>query len=151
MNPTSIRYFDHQELAANPDPPFRGGDAGFLWINEHNQAVTDHRVEISANSLHALHGHGVVDLLNQLDLVTGPIGGGKDAVLTPGSVDEASGVFYDADRMTYGGIHDLLVTRHGEIEYRLVVDNREYQRTLSKLQFLSTTAARQGHGLRLRL
>ena len=151
MKVTSIHYFDHMESARNPDPPFRSGDAGFVWFDEENEAQTDHRVAISGNSLHALHGHGVVDLLNDLALVSGPIGEGKDAVLTPGAVDEASGIFYDADRMTYGGVHDLLVTRHGEIEYRLVVDNREYQRTLSKLQFLSTTAARHGHGLRLRL
>lgn len=151
MKAPLIYYFDHQESARNPSPPFYRGEAGFVWFSEANEALTDRRVAISANSLHALHGHGVVDLLNQLDLVSGPIGDGRDAVLTPGSVDEASGVFYDADKMTYGAVHDLVVARRSEIEYRLVVDNREYQRTLSKLQFLSTTAARQGHGLRLRL
>lgn len=151
MKAPLIYYFDHQESARNPSPPFHCGEAGFVWFNEENEAVSDHRVTISANSFHALHGHGVVDLLNRLDLVTGPIGSGRDAVLGPGSVDEASGVFYDADKMTYGAVHDLFVARRRKIEYRLLVDNREYQRTLSKLQFLSTTAARQGHGLRLRL
>ena len=37
------------------------------------------------------------------------------------------------------------------LEYRVAIDNREYQQTLSKQQFLATTAARHGHGLRIRL
>jgi hypothetical protein len=53
--------------------------------------------------------------------------------------------------MTYGAQHDLPVAEWKGVDYRIVVDNREYQRTLSKLQFLATTASRQGHGIRLRL
>ena len=39
----------------------------------------------------------------------------------------------------------------GTARYRIAIDNREYQKTLSQLQFLASTAARYGHGLRLRL
>ena len=144
-----VYYFDHVDETLNPSPPYASGEAGFVWINERDEFTRDRRFAISSNSLHALHGHGVVDLLNALDLIAGPVGGGREAALAPGAAEEASRIFYAADRMTYGARHDLRVAERNGIEYRIVVDNREYQRTLSKLQFLSTTASRQGHGLRL--
>ena len=144
-------YFDHDRQALNPRPPYSSGEAGFVWLNNDDIVESDRRFEISPNSLHALHGHGVVDRLNDLDLVAGPIGAGREAAIAPGSAEEAMFIFYDADRMTYGAVHDLPVASVEGIEYRLVVDNREYQRTLSKLQFLSATASRQGQGIRLRL
>ena len=151
MKAHQVYYFDHADEARNPSPPYSSGEAGFVWINESDELTLDRQFAISFNSLHALHGHGVVDLLNGLDLIAGPVGGGQDAALAPGAVEEASRILYDADRMTYGARHDLRVAEWRGVEYRIVVDNREYQRTLSKLQFLSTTASRQGHGLRLRL
>ena len=101
-----------------------------------------------------LHGLGVVARLDALAPSIGAIGSGCDALLDPPVVEEAMRVFYEADRATYGVRHDLLV-RPAEppacTEYRIVVDNREYQRTLSQLQFLTSTAARHGLGVRLRV
>ena len=151
MKSSETYYFDHATGKRNPSPPYRCGEAGFIWINAENFVETDSRFEVSSNSLHALRGHGVVNRLNDLEQMAGPIREGRDAALAPSAAEEASRIFYDADRMTYGGLHDLFVAVHEGIDYRIVVDNREYQRTLSKLQFLSTTAARHGHGLRLRL
>ncbi len=151
MKPREAFYFDHAKGAANPCPPYSSGEAGLVWINRDDEPETDRRVEILPNSFHALHGHGVVVRLNELDLVGGPIGAGRDAVVAPSAVEDAARIFYDADRMTYGAQHDLRIDRREGVEYRLAVDNREYQRTLSKLQFLSTTASRSGYGLRLRL
>lgn len=149
MKAAGTYYFDHTDGALNPSPPYRSGQAGFVWINEADELTSDCRFEISSNSLHALHGHGEVGLLNALDLIAGPIGAGREAAVAPGAAEEAARIFYSADRMTYGGQHDLSVGEWKGVDYRIVVNNREYQRTLSKLQFLATTASRQGHGLRL--
>lgn len=149
----SVVYFDH-ERAAEPDPPFRRGDAGVVWVGGEGVIEFDTRVEISANSLHALHGHGVVSRLNGLALLVGPIGRQRDAVVAPASCEAAMRIFYDADRFTYGARHDVLVEAApcaGAPEYRLVVDNREFQRTLSQLQFMCSGAARRGQGIRLRI
>ena len=147
-----IVYFDH--LARSIDAPFAEGEAGIVWIEPSGDVETDTQVRISANSLHALHGHGVVEALNALDPTVGPVGSGGDAVISPDRVEEALRLFYEADRMTYGARHDLLVrAANGEDprEYRIVIDNREYQRTLSKLQYMTSGASRMGHGIRLRL
>lgn len=149
-------YFDHRH-AGEPPPPFRGGEAGWVWMSEEGIAETESHVVISPNSLHALHGHGVVDQLNTLDLLLGRIGDGKPAVLAPGATPAASRIFYEADRLTYGARHDLRVDAPGleagapGAEYRILVDNREYQRTLSQLQFLATGAMRNGYGVLLTL
>jgi hypothetical protein len=146
-----IVYFDHDHVGAYPTP-FRRGEAGWVWMNAQGMAETDSRVSISANSLHALHGHGVVAQLNGLDLLIGCVGEGEPAVLSPSAASAATRIFYEADRMTYGGQHDLLVEGDSlSVEYRIVVDNREYQRTLSQLQFLASGAARMGHGVLLAL
>ncbi|MCH2186491.1 hypothetical protein MK280_11540, partial [Myxococcota bacterium] len=134
-------------------PPFRGGEAGFVWSSDEEGFETDTQLEIPPNSLHALHGHGVVLQLAELDAAMGQIGNGQDAVLGPASVEKALRIFYEADRKTYGAQHDLLVraSRDGtEPEYRIMIDNREYQRTLSRLQYLCSTAARMGQGVRIR-
>jgi hypothetical protein len=137
-----------------PEPPFFCGEAGVVWVGGEGFVQTDTRVHISPNSLHALHGHGVVDRLNALRLEVGQIGKLRDAVIAPGDTPAALRIFYEADRFTYGAVHDLLVERRdrqGPSEYRLRVDNREFQRTLSQLQFMSSTAAHMGHGIRLRI
>ena len=81
----------------------------------------------------------------------GLLGAGGEAVVRPGTVEGVTRIFCDADRMTYGQVHDLHVDTIDEVEYRLLVNNREYQRTLSRLQFLSGTASRLGRGIRLKI
>ena len=106
------------------------------------------------NALHALHHHGVVDELNALDFAIGPIAPGADAVLHPAALDDAATILYRADRKTYGGTWEFSVgVRTGRRihDYRIVIDNRGYQRTLCQLQFLVTSAGRRGLGVRLRL
>lgn len=146
-----VVYFDHNEESSHPESPFKVGEAGFVWVDEEGDMTSDVQVRIPPNTVHALHGHGVVEQLNGIDLSVGPVGRGRDAVVSPGGVEAVARLFYEADRMTYGAIHDLRVDVIGEIEYRIVIDNREYQRTLSRLQFMSVTAGRLGHGLRLKL
>jgi hypothetical protein len=83
-----------------------------------------------------------------------PIAAGRDAVLRPFSLDDAAQILYEADRNTYGAIHEF-VAHESEIpepvQYRIVIDNREYQRTLARLQYLITLASREGFGVRIRL
>ena len=150
MNRLRVIYFDHQIPVSPPAPPFATGDAGLVWIDQDGDLTSDTQVQIPPNTVHALVGHGVLNDLNQLELALGPVGRGHEAVVAPAGVEQAARIFYEADRMTYGAIHDLLVDRLQDVEYRIVVDNREYQRTLSRLQFLSGTAAQLGRGLRLR-
>jgi len=150
-----IVYFDHERGARNP-APFRSGDAGTVWVSAEGLMETDSRVPISPNSLHALLHHDVVARLNELGVEMGPIGLGEDALIVPAHATAAARVFYEADVKTYGARYDVLVAggmvgETGVAEYRLVIDNREYQRTLSQLQFLCTGAARHGHGLRIRI
>lgn len=111
-------------------------------------------MRISGNAYHALDGHGVVFALNELPILYGPLGGGRDAILRPAVLDEAAHIFYEADRKTYGRTYEFVVgmaTRPSPREYRIVVENREYQRTLSQLQHLVTSASRAGHAVRLKL
>ncbi len=150
----NVVYFDHAMPAQAVEPPFASGEAGVVWIESTGDVVTAPRVPIPPNSLHALHGHGVVRQLNALDPLIGPVGGGSEAVIAPAKAEQALRIFYEADRMTYGARHDLLVRAPGEhdlVEYRIVIDNREYQRTLSRLQYMTSTAARMGQGIVLRV
>ncbi|MFP6641527.1 MAG: hypothetical protein VCC04_14880 [Myxococcota bacterium] len=151
MKHPEIIYFDHAIQTDRPSPPFTSGEAGFVWVNEAGELTSDIQVDIPPNTVHALQGHGVVDELDGLELFSGGWGGGRDVVVAPGDVEEVTRLLYEADRMTYGAVHDLLVETVEDVEYRIVIDNREYQRTLSRLQFLSGTAARLGRGLRFRL
>ena len=149
-----VVYYDPHAADGEVAPPFASGEAGCVWVGADGVVQTDVRVLISPNSLHALHGHGVVARLAELGPELGPIGGGRDALLGPVRVERALAIFYDADRKTYGARHDLLVRAASgpdDVEYRIVVDNREYQRTLSQLQFMTSTAARMGQGIRLRV
>lgn len=148
-----VVYYDHASRADDARAPFSCGEAGCVWIDEAGLIETDTRVTIEPNSFHALHGHGVVEQLAGLATAMGRVGNGEDAVLGPEAVAKALRIFYEADRMTYGARHDLLVrsaSAHDPVEYRIVVDNRGYQRTLSRLQFMTSSAARMGHGIRLR-
>lgn len=134
--------------------PFRCGEVGVVWLSDEGFLETDTRVMLGPNSYHSLVAHGVVEALGKLLLELGPLEPGSEAVLAPASMPAAIHLFYEADRETYGVSHDLLVARawgSPPRDYRIAVDNREYQRTLSKLQFVASEAGRMGHGLRLRL
>lgn len=149
-----VVYFEHDAPPHAAAAVFTCGEAGVVWIDDAGLIETDTRVRIPPNSLHALHGHGVVAQLGTLAVATGRVGDGRDAVLGPEAVEKALRIFYEADRMTYGARHDLLVRSAASpdfVEYRIVVDNREYQRTLSRLQFMTSSAARMGQGIRLRV
>lgn len=143
-------YYDHTGSASG-QPGFRCGEAGFVIPDEQWGFRATTVVQIPPNALHALEQHGVVAELNALEFQTDPIAPGRDAVLRPFALDDAAHILYEADRKTYGRIWEFVVARHGGREYRIVVDNRGYQRTLSQLQFLVTSASRQGLGVRFRL
>jgi hypothetical protein len=145
-----IVYYDH-EAGEGPQTGFRSGVAGFVVLTAGGTLETEPRVQIGPNSLAALHGHGVIEALNRLPDVEGPIGSGVDAVIHAGALDDASRVLYDADRKTYGASYEFVAERDESIEYRVAIDNREYQRTLSRLQYLVTMASRLGHAAWMRL
>jgi hypothetical protein len=146
-----VHYYDPR---AKLRAPYRIGEAGVVWLSEDGFLETDTRVAIGPNSYHSLFAHGVVEALARLPLDMGPLGPDREAVLSPSALPDALRVFYEADRETYGVRHDLLVARawgSPPIDYRIEVDNREYQRTLSQLQFVTSQAAQMGRGLRLKL
>ena len=148
-----IVYFDHARTGEAQEG-FGRGDAGKVWLGKNDIFESDSSVLVSGNSYHALVGHGVVARLGALPVQFGPIGEGRDAVLQPSVLEDAAQILYDADRMTYGGTFEFCaatVRLPTPCEYRVVVDNREYQRTLARLQFLMSSAAREGHAVRLRL
>jgi hypothetical protein len=135
-----------------PPPPFRTAQAGLVWLEENGLFETDTRVRLSANTTHALEGHGVLRALAELPL-QGMLGGGQDVIVPQGTLRDAAQVLYEADRNTYGRIWDFLIyTEPGAvpIEYRVRVDNREYQRSLLRLTDLLNMASRVGHAVRLR-
>ena len=76
------------EDADAPPPPFRTGDAGHGWIDRDGVPQTDVRVRLSANSVHAMLGHGVVDELNRLPLEFGCLGAGRDVLLPAPALDD---------------------------------------------------------------
>lgn len=151
-----VFYYDPRSHGAKRDPasPFRFGEVGAVWLSQDGYLETDTRVALGPNTYHSLVAHGVVAALAALPLEMGPLAPGSEAVLAPASVPAAMRLFYEADRQTYGAEHDLLVAAawgDPPADYRIAVDNREYQRTLSKLQFVASEASRMGHGLRLKL
>jgi hypothetical protein len=152
-----VHYFDQSRGPSRhraPDPPYRGGEAGFVWLSEEETFETDTRVVLTPNTYHSLVAHGVVDQLALLKIQMGPLAVGSEAVLSPTALPEALRIFYEADRMTYGARHDLLVASGWgapPTDYRIIVDNREYQQSLSQLQFLTSQASRLGHAVRLKL
>lgn len=145
-----VIYYDHTRLDFE-QPGFRRGNAGFVIPDQQWGFTGTVVVEIPPNALHALEEHGVVAELNALEFQTDPIAPGWDAVLRPFALDDASHILYEADRKTYGRTWEFVVGRRSGCEYRIVIDNRGYQRTLSQLQFLVTSASRQGLGVRIRL
>ena len=142
-------YFDHE--SADEQPGFRSGEAGFVIPDDQWGFRGTTVVAIPPNALHALEEHGVITQLNTLEFQTDTIVPGRDAVFRPGSLDAAAHILYEADRNTYGGTWEFVVGRHAGCECRIVIDNRGYQRTLSQLQFLVTSAGRQGFGVWLRV
>ncbi len=143
-------YYD-PEKGDDLQPAFRSGVAGFVLLGADGTLETERRVEIPPRSWMALVGHGVVDALNRLDGIEGPIGADVDAVIHAGALEEASRLLYEADRKTYGATYDFVAARDADTEYRVAIDNREYQRTLSRLQYLVTMASRLGHAVWIRL
>ena len=146
-------YYDH---ARDPDeqPGFPRGDAGPVIVESDGSWISETEVQISPNSHCALVHHGVGDELAALPDARGRAGSSRNLLLTPGSAEAAANIFYQADHKTYGATYDFLALAQEipeAIHYRIAIDNREYQRTLSQLQFLSMTAARHGRGLRIRL
>ena len=148
-----VVYYDHG-AAEDDQPGFRSGSADRVVTGADGVAEAERAVHIPPNSLHALLGHGVADELGKLPLVYGRVAAGSEAVLRPVALSDASSILYAADRMTYGAIHEFVTHEEAEpdpVQYRIVIDNREYQRTLARLQYLVTLAGREGYGVRLRL
>ncbi len=153
MSATRVIYYDHARSAAE-QPLFPYGEAGPVLVDGEGGWAAETEVFIGPNSHCALVRHSVVVDLNAIPALEGVVGGGLDALVPPAAAELAARVFYEADRKTYGARYDFLAFAAGtptSAEYRIAIDNREYQQTLSKLQFLATTAARHGHGLRLRI
>ncbi|MCP5039825.1 MAG: hypothetical protein GY944_02270 [bacterium] len=125
--------------------PLLLGEAGFVYAGADGNLVSELRMRLSANTTHALLGHGVVAALNELPL-QGRLGSGMQVLIPPRALDSACGLFYRADEKTYGRRYEFVLgTAHGgQIEYRIRIDNREYQHSLSELQFLLRTAAHEG-------
>ncbi len=106
-------------------------------------------VALSPNSLHALWGHGEVEALRRCAPDELHLEPGVEILVPPTVIDDAVRVLYQADRNTYGREFEFLVAERNGTEFRLRVDNREYQRSLSRLQFLFTSSARSGLGIYL--
>lgn len=153
----NVHYFVHDVSARTrpaPKPPYRTGEAGLVWLSDEGTFETDTQVILSPNSYHSLWAHGVVEQLAGLAFQLGPLAAGSEAVLSPTALPAALRIFYEADRMTYGASHDLLVESAWGMpptDYRIRVDNREYQQSLSQLQFLTSQASRFGHTVRFKL
>lgn len=153
MSRLRVVYYD----PAAPDElqsGFPSGEAGFVALGPDETLEVLPRVSIGPNSHCALRGHGVVAALNRLPRVEGPIAIDVDAVIHPASLSDASRLLYEADRKTYGASYEFVASRAegaDPVEHRVVIDNREYQRTLSRLQYLVTLAGRQGQAVWIRL
>jgi len=149
----------NEEQAAATGISLRSGSAGCVYAGNDGGFATDLRIELSANATHALIGHGVVDALNELPL-EGRLGNGLEVLIPPAQLDAARQLFYLADEKTYGRSYEFVVDPdvdsddinrraspddvEGDVEYRIRIDNREYQNTLSGLQYLLRTAAHEG-------
>jgi len=146
-----VVYLQPNEFS-EPPRPFRAGEAGTTWIGSDGQIEMESRVLLSTNSTHALIGHGVLGELNRLP-IEGHLGRGLEVLLPPASLEPALAVFYAADRKTYGARYEFVAEQSEEpcIEYRIRIDNREYQRTLSRLQFLVSSASRDGRAVWIRI
>ena len=134
-----------------PPPPFRSGEAGHVWLNASGEFEQETKLRISANTTHALLGHGVVADLNRLPLM-GELGTGLDVVIPQQVLPDATRVLYAADRNTYGGEWEFSagLDEHG-VECRVRIDNREYQRSLARLSDVLTAAGRIGYAAWIRI
>ena len=147
-----IVYLRAEQFEA-PPKPFRTGEAGRAWLGEDGTLEQDVRVRLSANSTHALLGHGVVDALNELPL-EGILGDGQATLIPPPNLDSALSIFYAADRKTYGASYEFSIATRETLEntqYRIRIDNREYQAALSELTYLVSTASREGRAVWIRI
>lgn len=148
-----VVYYDH-EASGREQQGFRSGSVDRIVTGADGVAEARAAVALSPNSLHALLGHGVADALDRLPLLYGRVAAGAEAVLRPTALSPASRILYEADRTTYGAVYEFVASEKPPpepVEYRIVIDNREYQRTLARLQYLVTLAGREGHAVRLRL
>jgi len=144
------------EYLTTKRPPVTGaalrrGEVGCLYLGSDGNLVSETRLRLSANSTHALMGHGVIDALNELPL-EGRLGGGLQVLIPPSQLEPARRLFYLADVKTYGETYEFVLgigsdrdsAHQDEVEYRIRIDNREYQNTLSGLQYLLRIASREG-------
>jgi hypothetical protein len=145
-----VIYLEREQFDS-PPPPFRTGAGGRVWMNERGELETDERVRLSANTVHALLGHGVVDALNRLPLEMAKLGAGREALFPQASLDDAADILTEADRNTYGATFEFVVARDAAAEYRVRIENREYQRALARLRDLIVAAGRQGQAVWLRI
>lgn len=147
-----VVYYDHS--LGGEQRGFGSGDAGHGKLGDRGELKRDTEVVIAPNAYHALLGHGVLDQLNELPLDGGPVGSGNEAWIRPSAAEDAAKIFYEADRKTYGNTWEFVAGHQDvpeRIEYRIRIDNRSYQSTLSQLQFLAVTASRHGWAVALRL
>ncbi|MCG8588355.1 MAG: hypothetical protein MJE66_03615 [Proteobacteria bacterium] len=146
-------YYDPERVPVDGSP-FRTGGAAAVALGADGELCTEAAVRISPNSLHALWGHGEIDAIARDGLAEPSPAPGVTSLVSPASVEAVLPILYAADRNTYGCRHEFVVAESSGasgVEYRVVVDNREYQRTLAQLQFLFGQAARHGHGVSLLL
>jgi hypothetical protein len=143
------REYLEPEAFADPPLPFRTGAVGLVGLDAEGQMELEERVRVSANTLHALEGHGVIAALNGLDL-EGRLGGGLPVLCRPGLVEAARSILYAADSTTYGGQFDFVVSRTSgasPVEYRVAVVNREYQVGLVRIIDVFHRASRFGQAV----
>jgi hypothetical protein len=140
-----------KERPVIPGVALRCGEVGCLYLGADENWVSETRLQLSANSTHALIGHGVIDALNELP-IEGQLGGGLQVLIPPSQLEAARRLFYLADARTYGGSHEFVLgtasdpEEDGEarVEFRIRIDIREYQITLSGLQYQFRIASREG-------
>lgn len=126
---------------------------GLVDFDAEGQLELEERVRVSANTLHALEGHGVIAALNGLGL-EGTLGGGAPVLCRPGLVETARSILYAADPTTYGERFDFVVARapgDPPVEYRVAVVNREYQVGLVRIIDVFHRASRFGQAVWLDL
>ena len=146
----AVIYYDPSK-PADAQAPFRTGIAGRVELHADGMIRLEPVVELSPNSLHALWGHREVEALRRCAPDEMHLEPRVETLVPPTAIDACVHVLYQADRNTYGNAFEFVVAESNGDEFRLRVDNREYQRSLSRLQFLFTSSARSGLGIYLRL
>lgn len=142
------RIYLERDQWTDPPAPFRTGSAGWIRLDAEDQFELHSRVDLSANATHALLEHGVVDALNALGL-EGQLGGGLPVLIRPALIEAARSVLYEADRNTYGATWEFVIDRSETdppCEYRVIIDNRDYQISLTRLIDVLNHASRVGIG-----